>query len=339
MIATFFMPMTTQKRKRVPGTRPHRYDFSWEGFVNYLRESASVPTPKSHKEVPTVEVIALGMAIYDDGDAKRGKDYAEGADWIGLDIDDKPKKDEPEGAVLPKWKFDDLVEFLDDAGVAYAIYTTTSCTEERHCLRVILPFSRRVHDLEWPAVWTAFAAWIGQIDRQTSDISRLLFEPRAWEGAYNRFHASATDLSFVDVDNIVERFSPPAAPPVIDRQDHAPVEAHRVRSEFTGDLTDFDTSPIIRPEWVDDARTAQQGGRMYRFLCRVALSARTQSIQLSEFELVDIGRQLAHAIGRRDHSDIRRDAARALAWSETVSLDIGQSSAPRLPPAWPWSIE
>jgi hypothetical protein len=328
VIVSFFLPQTTTKKGRVPSARPLPYDFEWRGFVSYLRECSAEPAPRSHKQTGTVEVNAMGMAIYPDG-ARRGNDAAFAADWIGLDIDDK------DGSA-DTWKFDGLVQYLTEAGVAFVVYTTTSCTEERHCLRLILPFDRQVWAEEWPVVWSSFAAWIGQIDRKTKDVARILYEPRLWAGAYNRFYASPLDLPFVRVDDIVERYSP-----ATEAEQHValPPSACRVGAElrFASNLDDFDTSPIIKPEWVEEAYQASPGGRMYQFLCRVAMSARARSIHISDCDLVAIGRRLAGLIGRRDVSDIPRDAARALSWSLRQNLTNPTSSSPRLPPPWPWS--
>ena len=74
---------------------------------------------------------------------------------------------------------------------------------------------------------------------------------------------------------------------------------------------------------------------MYAFLCKVALSAQSQSIALTDHELEEIGRTLAAMLGRRDNSDIQRDVRRALAWSETVA--VNDVTVPKRPPAWPWS--
>lgn len=330
MIVSFFRPHTVKKTgARVPGVLPLPYEFSWGSFVAYLGDCAGEPAPRSHKEIPTVEINALGMAQYSEG-MSRGLEAALGADWIGLDIDDK-------GAEADAWKFDDLVDFLTQAGVAFAIYTTTSCTPERHCLRVILPFNRHVWAEEWSTVWAAFAGWIGQIDVKTKDLSRLLYEPRRWEGAYNRFHASPPGQPFVMVDDIVERYAPviEAAPLPQANYIHAVPDLRMV-----GGLDDLETSPIIRQEWIDDACRSQEGGRMYSFLCKAALSARAQSIALSEFELSEIGRRLAIMIGRKSNSDIGRDAQRALNWASTANMEIRgnrHSAEGRLPPPWPWA--
>lgn len=314
----------------MPGVLPLPYEFSWGSFTSFLGECAEEPAPRSQKEVPTVEVNAISMAQYPEG-MTRSLEAALGADWIGLDIDDK--KGEPDA-----WKFDDLVDFLTQAGVAFAIYTTTSCTPERHCLRVILPFNRHVWAEEWSTVWAAFAGWIGQIDVKTKDLSRLLYEPRRWEGAYNRFHASPPGQPFVVVDDIVERYAPviEAAPLPRAHYIHAVPDLRMV-----GGLGDFETSPIIRQEWIDDACRSQEGGRMYSFLCKVAMSARAQSIALSEFELSEIGRRLAVMIGRKNNSDIGRDARRALDWASTTHIEIRgnrHSAEGRLPPPWPWAV-
>lgn len=329
MIVSFFLPHTTKKKGRVPSARPLSYGFTWEGFASYLRECSVEPAPRAHKQTGTVEVNAMGMAIYPDDASKRGNDVALAADWIGLDIDDKDGN-------ADAWKFDDLVNFLTRADVAFVLYTTTSCTEDRHCLRVILPFDRQVWAEEWPTVWASFAAWIGQIDQQTKDVARILYEPREWEGAYNRFHASPTNLPFVKVNDIVDRYAPSDT---TDRQPIKPAAAWSTVAQLRlpTNLADFDASPIIKTEWVDEACGARTGGRMYRFLCRVALSARAQEIHLSANELFEIGRALAIVLGRKDNSDIRRDAGRALDWSLKTHLEPQATTVPRLPPPWPWS--
>lgn len=331
MIVSLFGPWTIRrgprKGQKVPGFRPVRWEPTWKEFVETLQCCADIPTPREHKLPGLVEVNAVGMADYP-RDTNRSKEAALGADWIGFDIDDK-------GETNYAWKFNDLVEFLDDADIAYVVCTTTSCTEERHCLRVFVPLNRHVYDFEWDTVWAAFAAWIGQVDPKTKDLSRIFFEPRLWDGAYNRFHASSDGTTFVRVDDIVRDYAPQvakspsvAASPKCDWQASAQLRT-------IDDLTDFERSPIIKPAMVDAAFSSTPGGRMYAFLCKVALSARSQSIALDGHELEEIGRTLAATLGRRDISDIQRDARRALAWSETVA--VNDLTVPKLPPAWPWS--
>ncbi|WP_434404613.1 hypothetical protein [Sphingobium sp. DN12] len=331
MIVNLFGPWTIKggprKGQRVPGFRPVRWEPTWDEFVEALWCCAAIPTPRGHKMPGSIEVNAIGMADYPKA-VNRSKEAALGADWIGFDIDDK-------GETADAWKFDDLVEFLDAADVAYAVCTTTSCTEERHCLRVFMPLDRYVYDFEWGTVWAAFAAWIGQIDPQTKDLSRIFFEPRLWDGAYNRFHSSPDGRKFVSVNDIVRDYAPPVAEspqaaPIVNRDWQPPADLRTV-----DDLTDFQRSPIIKPAMVDAAFSSSSGGRMFAFLCKVALSARSQSIALAEFELEEIGRRLAAMLGRRDISDIQRDAQRALSWSESVALN--DLNTPKLPPAWPWS--
>jgi hypothetical protein len=330
MIVSIFAPWTItgggRKGERVPGVHPHRWETTWDEFVDVLRSSASLPTPRDHKATGNVRIEAMAMADYPLG-ANRSKAAALGADWIGLDIDDK---DGTPGS----WKFDGLAEYLDTAGVTHALYTTTSCTEEQHCLRLIMPFDRFVPAVEWPMVWAAFAAWIGQVDVNTKDLSRILYEPRLWEGAYNRFFATSSRPQFVNVDRVLATYAPlptrSDAPPWMA---NAGFDEPELRS--ADNLTDFDLSPIIKAGMVEDALLSPTGGRMYRFVTRVALSARAQHIALTEGELADIGMGLARRMGRKDITDIRRDARRALEWADGVTFE--PSSDDRLPPPWPWS--
>lgn len=330
MIVSLFGPWTIKsgprQGQRVPGFRPVRWEPTWNEFVDVLRCCADIPTSREHKLPGRVEVNAIGMADYPP-EVNRSKEAALGADWVGFDIDDK-------GETTEVWKFDCLVEFLDVASIAYVVCTTTSCTEERHCLRVFMPLDRYVYDFEWDTVWAAFAAWIGQVDPKTKDLSRIFFEPRSWDGAYNRFHAS-DGKTFVRVDDIVRDHAPSVAQtlPVAS----SPKSNWQASAELrtVDDLTDFDRSPIIKSEMVDAAFSSPPGGRMYAFLCKVALSAQSQSIALSDHELKEIGTTLAAMLGRRDNSDIQRDVRRAMEWSDTVALN--DLNTPKLPPAWPWS--
>jgi len=331
MIVSIFSPWTIpdgpRKGERVPGPRPLRWETDWGEFRAVLEDCAGRSTPREHKSAGNIRIDAFGMADYPPG-MRRSINTALGADWIGLDIDDK-------GEMPDAWKFDDLVAYLDAADVAFIVCTTTSCTDEHHCLRVFMPLDRHVYDFEWDTVWAAFATWIGNVDQKTKDLSRILFEPRSWDGAYNRFHASPDGRKFVSVNDIVRDYAPPAAEP----HPAAPIVKRNWQPQTdlrtVDDLTDFEWSPIIKPAMVDAALLSPPGGRMYSFLCRVALSARSQSIALAEHDLEDIGRTLAAMLGRRDISDIQRDAQRALSWSDTVALN--DLNTPKLPPAWPWS--
>lgn len=313
MIVSLFSPHSTRAGQVVPGFRPCRWEATWPEFVSAMHASSKVPADRADK----MKVLSISMAEFVP-DTNRAKANVVGVDWIAFDFDDKT------GLSKDAWKFDDLVAFLEPMLIPFVVYTTASSTLEGHCLRLVMPFDRRVSAEEFPRIWLSFNHWLRSVaDAQTKDASRLFFEPRQWIGAYNRFHAAPTDFPPVAVDAIVERHGPPEEPAfdainadiVIAR-----LEAIRTdrRSLSDHDICDLDNSPIISVSALADAMSSSEGGRMFKFLCSVAVSAARQQILLTHRDLTIIGERLAFHLCRQCR-DIAHDAKGALKWAQQVA--------------------
>lgn len=319
MIVSLFKPHRINRGDRagsvVPGWMPTRWDTTWSDFVGVLRDTAAIEADPADK----ASVTSFSCAEFAPG-ANRSKAGVLGCDLIGFDFDDKT------GDTPGAWKFEALSSFMEQAGVPFVIHTTASCKSNAHCLRLIMPLDRRVGPAEYPQVWRAFANWLGNVaDEATKDASRLFFEPRRWIGRYNRYHAGHADRAAITVDEIVATYPPlmmESTSPLVPRPANR-TSLTTIDGMILANITDLDLSPIVSAEALTEALSARQGGRMYRFLCSVASRARWRSIALTEVELATLGEDLARRMGRRNTSDIRRDAANALRFAERATTPAG----------------
>ncbi len=100
-------------------------------------------------------------------------------------------------------------------GLACAIYTTHSHSEEKHKLRAVFllakPWTAAMGEAHWKAAYRAFCAWLGVAhDPACEDVARLFYLPRHAAGA--PFHAEWIDGMAVDI------FSLPGAVPAKPRE-------------------------------------------------------------------------------------------------------------------------
>ncbi len=313
MIVTIFDPMPApigNKDPFVPGIRPDTYDISWAEFVEALCGGYDTPRPRAEK----CNNISYCAAEFQHGTTRAIRNALH-ADWIGLDIDTKPASD----GITPvdAWTFADLKALVEAGGWRYMIYTTTSATDALHNMRLILPLSRRVAADEWPRVWGAFNRFLGgKVDASTKDISRALYAPRIWEGAYNDL-AVDIDGPCIDADAIMAAYPDPAPPMLsIDPAALLIAESAHLDRRIIGGIADIYNSPIVSPQSLQKALGSKKGGRMYSFLVTVALTAMHRKIEITQYDLADIGRQLASMIIRDTNHDLVREAGRALRFAE-----------------------
>lgn len=315
MIVSMFGTHMVTKGERageiVPGFRPYRASCGWSELVDMLRTASEVETDPADK----ARTYAISMAEFEEG-RNRGNDFALGADWVGLDIDNK------DGAVPDAWTVDGLAGWLDDEGVTYVIYTTASSRVGRECMRLLMPLSERVGPLEWTTFWTGCNEWLrGKVDQQTKDIARLFFEPRKWIGADNRFIASP-ERRPLDVDAIIA-LVPPAPVKVAATSVDVASARERMADQMLveGDLACLETSPIIPAGAVDRALSAPKGGRLWRFLCACSARAIRKNIAVSTWDMERLAANMDAVLGGKRKSGLAREAARAMEWAQGQVLD------------------
>jgi hypothetical protein len=296
---------------------PRVFDTTWAAFVAALREAAGLRTDPAEKH----NAICLSPAQYAPL-SKRGVAGARAWDWAAVDLDDKTGKG---------WRFEEATEYLDGLGLAYLVYSTSSHTAERHCLRAAMPLSRPVVKAEFARFWRALnQMFASQVDAGTKDISRLFIEPRAWTGAPNMI-AARVHGSPLDPDQLMATFPclPPSSPPT-DRASAPVVALRRARTPRAGTdffvLTDLEHSPIVPRQALEKAFSARSGGRMISFLTACAMSALARGYDIDEHTLEVLGGNLAMLLGRR-RDDIRHDAASALRFAQQR---VAESEAAKL---------
>ncbi|MDH7975712.1 hypothetical protein QH494_26295 [Sphingomonas sp. AR_OL41] len=305
MIFTFF--------SGVRDNRGAAFEVDIPNVIEILSESAEAARCPSQK----LDAIMLSTTSYPDG-LTRAKANAVGAEAIAMDVDEGWTIDEAEAAVL-------LLE------TPYIIHSTTKCTQAAHRFRIILFLNRMVSASEYEMVWLALTHRFGvPMDVTTRDISRLSVMPAAWAGAHNDFR-SEREGQLIDVDAVLQTCPAPVPrelpdvwrSPSTSRRFFDPLAVHRAElrrlnngGDHPANLTDLDTSPIVPPRALEEALSGNPGGRTFRLLCSVAMSARSQGYDVDEHDLIMIAREFSYRIGRRtSESELRHDASNALNWA------------------------
>lgn len=260
--------------------------------------------------------VCISPATYPAG-VTRSKDRAISWTWFAADIDNKAGN-------LPGSTIDDIKRVMAGLGSPWFIYTTASSKPCAECFRLMFPIDREVTSGEFNTVWRAFAQLL-PMDELTKDISRLFIVPRKWIGQQVRMEFDLSG-SPVSVDAVLRRFPPsvPAGLP-LRRLFTTPPLACTPTPTATPSLN----APYVPRGAVDEALSAPPGGRMYRFLVRVAFNALKRGYMLDVSDLEAVGRDLAILLGRST-SDIRHDARSAHAYAASRHDDCSTSRTDRL---------
>lgn len=246
------------------------------------------------------EQTCISPAVYPPG-ATRGKAAALSWDWFAADVDNK-------GGNLPGSTIDEITRVMRGLNAPWLIYTTASSRPDAECFRLMFPIDRPILHDEFDAVWQAFAQML-PMDAATKDISRIFIVPRRWNDRQNRVEFELEGEP-VSVDQIVQRFPTPKPklPTVVTP---SPPSTFATR---TAGATKFEQPSLgasyVPPQAIDEALSAPPGGRMYRFMVRVAFRALRKGYDITAYELEVIGTELAMMLGR-GRDDIRHDAESA----------------------------
>lgn len=293
----------------VTDRRPGTYGpIGWAEFVQLMREQSKIAAEPI--KLGKASTLCVSPAIYADG-AYRSKAAVLGWDWFSADIDNKDGN-------RPGAAIDEVVVTMADLKTPFLIYTTASHAPEAQCFRLMFPLDRMITASEFDAVWRSFASMFGCFDEQTKDVCRLFIAPRAWTGRANQF-LSKTDGTPVCVNSIVESYPVEAVAP-ISAASIAVARAVQVELRQVAHLTDLYASPVVFRSAIETALSSAPGGRMYRFLCSVACTARRKNIALNEYDLRQIGEQMAMLLGSGNRGDLGHDVRSALRFADQASL-------------------
>ena len=283
--------------------------FTWEEFVELLRHYTQTQY-EAKQDAPL-----LSPTVFD---GKRAKANATEAGAVFIDADSG-------------MGFEDALTALRARGVAAILYTTASNRRDDR-FRIVVPLAKRVDPETYKRVLIAICRSISGRDWR-GDIGKvgpynLFYVPGLYKDAINRFEV---------LSGII--LSPEAW------LELCPIEeTHTELPDATPKLPCADTTwaaltecPFVRGEWVDEYLDLKSGwyAGLYKFMVRVAMSARAQRWALTARQIADLARQLDNLDGGwyRDR-DLEREAQNALAWATASAVarldDDWQQQAPGL---------
>lgn len=293
---------------------------TWEDFADMLEEQAATPADPADK----CATLCLSPATYPTGQLRR-KAQAIDWNWFAADIDNKAGN--RDGSTIV-----DIMLKCEHENLPFVIYTTTSSRTDAECFRLMFPLAGPIPAADFPDTWAAIAAWLGCVDPQTKDVSRLFVAPRRWQGADNQFLRSDVGEP-LDVGAIVFAH---------------PVTATRRTAKLSGFVSISGLKPIppgqaslwgdiVSQDAVAKAQASPPGGRMFHFLVSTATRSMLKGFEITSRELAHIGHGLAATLNRPTF-DIDRDAENALRYAISAYGEIKeaqfQAVRPTIPARW-----
>lgn len=293
---------------------------TWEDFADVLKEQAAIPADPADK----CATLCLSPATYPPGELRR-KAQAIDWNWFAADIDNKAGN--RDGSTIV-----DIMLKCERENLPFVIYTTTSSRTDAECFRLMFPLAGPISAADFPDTWAAIAAWLGCVDPQTKDISRLFVAPRRWQEADNQFLRSDVGEP-LDVGAIL--FAHPATAKRRATKPSAFANISGLKPIPPGQASLW--GDIVSPDAVAKAQASPSGGRMFSFLVSTATRSMLMGFEITSNELADIGHELAATLNRPT-LDIDGDAENALRYAMSGYAEIKeaqfQAIRPTIPARW-----
>lgn len=275
-----------------------RVDFeTFEKLEKSLYYLSTLPGYKAKKGERTNKASPLiSPAVYKPGTTRANDNVIEWAGWAAVDVDN----------------FQSNGDLRDDlhsrfGSWHYICYSTASSTAALPKFRLVFPLRRNVKASEIKHFWYAINTELGSMaDLQTKDLSRMYYVPAQYPGAFNFIFTNVGD--HVDVDALLNKhpFKAPSSsssfidrlPPELQRE----VVLHRQkklqeskRDVHWSSYTDcpFVNQSLIR-EYKNIARVDGSGryAMIYKIMTSIACNAVKKQYPITEYEIVDLIRQL-----------------------------------------------
>ncbi|WP_170003219.1 hypothetical protein [Pseudopontixanthobacter vadosimaris] len=323
---------------------PHVVQFAWSNLCD-LFEEASVQSWTRAAKLDRIAYVPGHV------DGRRAAENVRHLSFGSYDID----LEECDRRYV---SFAEMRKRLDAAGLAYILATSTKSLTAAHRYRLILRFDRTILPEQHSASWNHVNEQFGDIfDPSTHDCSRLSFFPARWEG--HPVDTSGRAMLDWPVDNAFQAFacSREGAPfpfPEFSTTSvcwNTSVRAPRTRahvavpepkniSQSAQNLLN-ECAAIVPPKnslgyaLATNPKNAfyvgsepfghVQGGRMFRFLCRVAARALRRRLPLNADLLFDLATAVNEVEGGPPRPDLRREVHRALARQAELVTGAHQS--------------
>jgi hypothetical protein len=239
--------------------------FHWPSVLRHFRNFAKT-------EYTSKKAAPLFSATRFNG--TRAKSHTTNAGLVVMDIDD--------GSTV-----DNVIELLRSERIEALIYTTASSrSPDAEKFRILVPLREIIDantvvkptgDTAYTIVWHAINGMLGGIaDRSKRGAESLFYFPGMYPNATNRFEHVEGDM--LDALTWVDRYNPvleQAAPTV-------QVDFSALRS--VDDVGMLYKSPFVRENFIQDYLSLPKGQHyrgLYRFMCRVGMSAIAQGYDIT----------------------------------------------------------
>ncbi len=313
-------------------TDSHVFQYSWEGLCDLFEEASHEPWDRASK---------LRRLAYIPGrlNGPRAAANVEHLSFGSFDID--LPGDHPDYI-----SFDAMRSRLEVMCVSYILATSTKSLADDHRYRLILRFDVPVQAAHHLTMWRHINGLFGNIfDRSTHDPSRLSFFPANWTGrprdpkgaiindwpakdafqafACNRngnpigqpsFAATAATNITIPRPRNSKPSEPQSAEVCLSPAARSLLEACASMVPPKGSLGYRLASDPANPLYCGHQPFGEvQGGRMFRFLCRVAARSLRRELPISADSLFDLATAVNALNGASYRPDLQREVKRALA--------------------------
>ena len=284
-----------------------RVDFeTFEQLEKSLYHLATLPGYKAKRgEYTKGKKVSplISPAVYKPGATRANANVIEWAKWAAIDVDNHLFEGDLKDELHSRFGMWD-----------YVCYSTASSTPTQPKFRLVFPLTRSVGADEIKHFWYALNTEFGCMgDTQTKDLSRMYYVPAQYPGAHNFIFSNRglpidpTSLMSKhpwtapsSSDNFIDRLPPELQKEVIQHRQH---KLEEMKKEFT--WSSYKDCPFVNQSLIRDYKTISKtdgSGRysmIYRIMTSVACNAIKKQYPITEYEIVEIVRQLDRETSNR----------------------------------------
>ena len=299
---------------------------TFEKFEKSLYYLATVPgyKPKRGEFLRGKKVTPLiSPAIYREGTTRANANVVEWGCWAAIDVDDHKFEGDLETELKTKY-----------GKWTYICYSTASSTPEHPKFRLVFPLTQPVEAKDIPHFWYALNKEFDSLaDIQTKDVSRMFFAPAKYPGAYNFIFSNKgesidhTELMGnhpwqkpVDSASFFDRLSPELQKEVIAHR-QAKLNGSKTNVEWTS----YRDCPFVNQKLISEYKSisgTDNSGRysmIYKIMTSIACNAVKRKYPITEYEIVDLIRQLDRETSNRyAKRPLNVEASRAITYAYKI---------------------
>lgn len=304
-----------------------RVDFqTFDQFERSLYHLSTLPGYKPKKGERSSKASPLiSPAVYKPGTTRANANVTSWAGWAAIDVDNHEFKGDLENELRSRF-----------GSWRYVCYSTASSTRALPKFRLVFDLKNHVQQSDIKHFWYALNSEFDSLgDRQTKDLSRMYYVPASYAGADN-FIFSNPGLP-IDPEDLVKKWpwTPPSSsdsfidrlPPEIQKEVVKHREAKLKESKKEVAWNGYSDCPFVNRKLISEYKSISRidgSGRysmIYKIMTSIAINAIKSKYPISEYEIVDIIRNLD-----RDTSNIYSkrplnvEASRAIEWAYKNAL-------------------